>query len=107
MEGRTCAGTLVTGTGKDGNPRAVYLHHIVDNAESMARDRSQAVVWQTALHPVVALELLAEKVWEGVGVLGPEAFPARPFLDALADYGSPHALDERDPANPLATGGRG
>jgi saccharopine dehydrogenase-like NADP-dependent oxidoreductase len=107
MEGRTCAGTLVTGTGKDGAPRAVYLHHIVDNAEAMAKDHSQAVVWQTALHPVVALELLAEGVWSGAGVLGPEAFPAAPFLDALADYGSPHALDERDPAKPLATGGPG
>jgi saccharopine dehydrogenase (NAD+, L-lysine forming) len=106
MEGRTCAGTLVTGTGNDGNARAVYLHHIVDNAETMARDESQAVVWQTALHPVIALELLAEDVWAGAGVLGPEAFPARPFLDAMADYGSPHALDERDPANPLAAGGR-
>ena len=105
MEGRTCAGTLVTGKGKDGAPRAVYLHHIVDNAETMAKDESQAVVWQTALHPVVALELLAEGVWSGAGVLGPEAFSATPFLDALADYGSPHALDERDPANPLATGG--
>ena len=31
MSGRTCAGTLVTGTGKDGRPRAVYLHHVVDN----------------------------------------------------------------------------
>jgi saccharopine dehydrogenase-like NADP-dependent oxidoreductase len=106
MEGRTCAGTLVTGTGKDGEPRAVYLHHIVDNAETMAADHSQAVVWQTALHPVIALELLAEGAWEGTGVLGPEAFPAGPFLAAMADYGSPHALDERDPANPLVTGGR-
>jgi saccharopine dehydrogenase (NAD+, L-lysine-forming) len=104
MQGRTCAGTLVTGIGKGGQPRAVYLHHIVDNAETMARDGSQAVVWQTALHPVVALELLAEGAWEGAGVLGPEAFPAEPFLDALADHGSPHALDERDPADPLATG---
>ena len=38
MTGRTCAGTLVTGTGMDGAPRAVYLHHVVDNEETMARD---------------------------------------------------------------------
>src|SRR5918993_3462262 len=31
MTGRTCAGTLVTGTGRDGRPRATYLHHVVDN----------------------------------------------------------------------------
>ena len=59
MRGRTCAGTYVTGTGKDGKPRATYLYHVVDNEESMRRDGAQAVVWQTALNPVVALELLA------------------------------------------------
>ena len=36
---------------------------------------SQAVVWQTAINPVVALELLDEGAWKGAGVLGPEAFP--------------------------------
>src|SRR3954454_16164920 len=37
MRGRTCAGTFVTGTGKDGQPRATYLYHVVDNEETMAR----------------------------------------------------------------------
>jgi len=95
MRGRTCAGTFVTGTGKDGKPRATYVYHVVDNEESMGRDGSQAVVWQTALNPVVALELLAEGVWAGEGVLGPEAFDAVPFLDLLAEHGSPHGVEER------------
>jgi saccharopine dehydrogenase (NAD+, L-lysine-forming) len=102
MSGRTCAGTLVTGTGKDGRPKATYLHHIVDNAETMAKDGCQAVVWQTAINAVVALELLQTGVWSGAGVLGPEAFDAAPFLDLLADYGSPHGVSERDPADPAA-----
>ena len=34
MTGLTCAGTWVKGTGTDGNPREVYLHHVVDNAWS-------------------------------------------------------------------------
>ena len=97
MRGRTCAGTYVTGTGKDGRPRATYLYHVVSNEESMRRDGSQAVVWQTAINPVVALELIAGGVWQGEGVLGPEAFDAVPFLDLLADYGSPHGIDERTP----------
>ncbi len=101
MTGRTCAGTLVTGTGKNGAPRAVYLHHIADNAETMAHDGVQAVVWQTAINPVIAMELLAKGTWSGAGVLGPEAFDAVPFLDLLADHGSPHAVEERDPADPL------
>jgi saccharopine dehydrogenase-like NADP-dependent oxidoreductase len=97
MSGRTCAGTFVTGTGKDGNARATYLYHVADNEETMRKDGSQAVVWQTAINPVVALELLAEGVWNGVGVLGPEALDAVPFLDLLAEYGSPHGVDERTP----------
>jgi saccharopine dehydrogenase-like NADP-dependent oxidoreductase len=95
IRGRTCAGTYVTGVGVDGAPRATYLYHLVDNEESMRRDGAQAVVWQTALNPVIALELLAEGVWEGAGVLGPEAFDAVPFLDLLAEYGAPHGVDER------------
>jgi saccharopine dehydrogenase-like NADP-dependent oxidoreductase len=95
MRGRTCAGTFVTGTGKDGRPRASYLYHVVDNEESMARDGCQAVVWQTAVCAVAAIELIAAGVWSGAGVLGPEAFDAQPLLDMLADYGSPHAVEER------------
>jgi saccharopine dehydrogenase (NAD+, L-lysine forming) len=98
MTGLTCAGTWVTGTGKDGAPREVYLHHVVDNAWSMAEYGSQAVVWQTAVNPVVALELIDSGAWSGAGVLGPEAFPARPFLDLLTEYGSPWACEERTPS---------
>jgi len=99
MTGRTCAGTYVTGTGVDGRPRRTYLYHAVDNEWSMREYGSQAVVWQTALNPVVALELLANGSWRGVGVLGPEAFDAVPFLDLLADYGSPHGIEEK-PVSP-------
>ena len=74
MRGKTCAGTYVTGTGKDGQPRATYLYHVLDNEHSMREWGHQAVVLQTALNPIVALELLATGVWTGVGVLGPEAF---------------------------------
>ncbi len=95
MHGKTCAGTWVTGTGKDGNPREVYLYHVVDNAWSMAEYGSQAVVWQTAVNPVVALELLAEGTWTGTGVLGPEALPPKPFLDRLVEYGSPWGMQDR------------
>ncbi|GGJ29601.1 saccharopine dehydrogenase family protein [Streptomyces brasiliensis] len=93
MHGKTCAGTWVHGS-KDGRPREVYLYHVVDNQWSMAEYGCQAVVWQTAVNPVVALELLATGAWSGSGVLGPEAFPARPFLDLLTAYGSPWGLRE-------------
>jgi saccharopine dehydrogenase-like NADP-dependent oxidoreductase len=98
MHGKTCAGLRVTGTSKDGNPREVFLHHVVDNAWSMDEYGSQCVAWQTAVNPVVALELLAAGTWSGAGVLGPEAFDAVPFLDLLAgDHASPWGLEERTP----------
>ncbi|MGC0373214.1 saccharopine dehydrogenase family protein [Streptomyces sp. SAI-229] len=94
MHGKTCAGTWVRGV-KDGAPREVYLYHVVDNQWSMAEYGCQAVVWQTAVNPVVALELLAGGTWSGTGVLGPEAFPAGPFLELLTAYGSPWGLREQ------------
>jgi saccharopine dehydrogenase-like NADP-dependent oxidoreductase len=94
MRGKTCAGTWVTGTGPDGASREVYLYHVVDNEWSMREYGSQAVVWQTAINPVVALELLASGAWSGAGVLGPEAFDAVPFLDLLTAYGSPWGMRE-------------
>ena len=97
MRGKTCAGTLVTGTGRDGAPRAVYLYHVADNERTMREYGHQAVVLQTALNPVVALELVAGGVWHGAGVLGPESFDAVPFLDLLAEYGEPHGMVEGDP----------
>jgi saccharopine dehydrogenase (NAD+, L-lysine forming) len=99
MTGRTCAGTWVTGIGKDRAPREVYLYHVVDNAWSMAEYGSQCVVWQTAVNPVVALELIDSGAWAGRGVLGPEALPARPFLDLLTEYGAPWACEERTPSD--------
>ena len=103
MTGKTCAGVWVTGTGTDGAPREVYLYHVSDNEWTMAEYDAQCVVWQTALNPAIALELLATGVWTGTGVLGPEAFDAQPYLDLMAapepaGYGQPWGLQERTPA---------
>jgi saccharopine dehydrogenase (NAD+, L-lysine-forming) len=97
MKGKTCAGLWVTGTGKDGEPRSTYLYHVVDNEWTMQEYGHQCVVWQTAINPVVALELLSRGTWTGNGVLGPEAFDAVPFLDLLIEYGSPWGQKELDP----------
>lgn len=94
MHGKTCAGTWAKGT-KDGVPREVYLYHVVDNQWSMREYGSQAVVWQTAVNPVIALELVANGTWSGAGVLGAEALDPRPFLDLLVEYGSPWGLREQ------------
>jgi saccharopine dehydrogenase (NAD+, L-lysine-forming) len=87
MHGRTCAGTWVKGIGKDGEEREVYVYHIVDNAWSMKEFGHQAVVWQTAVMPAVAIELMGTGLWSARGVVGPEALPSEPFLDLLDQHG--------------------
>jgi saccharopine dehydrogenase-like NADP-dependent oxidoreductase len=101
MTGKTCAGVWVTGTGTDGAPREVYLYHVSDNEWTMAEYESQCVVWQTAMNPVIALELMAAGAWTGFGVLGPEAFDAGPFLELMArpesagGYGQQWGMEDR------------
>lgn len=101
MTGKTCAGVWVTGTGVDGTPREVYLYHVSDNEWTMREYESQCVVWQTALNPVIALELLATELWSGTGVVGPEFFDAVPFLELMAKpeseggYGQAWGLEDR------------
>ncbi len=96
MHGKTCAGVYVTGRGTDGRPRSSYLYHVADNDECMARWGHQAVVWQTAVNPIVGLELLAEGVWGGAGVLVPEQFEPRPFLDRFVDVAGPWGHEDRE-----------
>jgi saccharopine dehydrogenase-like NADP-dependent oxidoreductase len=99
MSGKTCAGTLVTGVGTDGAERSVYLYHVADNEQTMREYGAQAVVWQTAINPVLALELLAEGTWTGTGVLGPEAFDAAPFLERMCAAGWDYGMVERSTAD--------
>ncbi len=92
MKGKTCAGTLIRGLDKEGKPRAVYMYHVVDNEWTMKEYGDQAVVWQTALNPVVAMELIHEGVWKPEGVNGPEWFDPVPFLNKINEYGVPWAM---------------
>ncbi len=101
MTGKTCAGTLVTGKSKDGAQRATYLYHVADTEWTNREYDAQAVVWQTALVPVISLELLAKGEWSGVGVKGPEEFDAKVFLDLMqTGYKQNWEAQDRDPANP-------
>ncbi len=99
MSGKTCAGTFVTGVGTDGAERSVYLYHVADNETTMREYGCQAVVWQTAINPVLALELLADGRWRGTGVLGPEAFDAATFLELMEASGWPYGILEREVAH--------
>lgn len=93
MSGKTCAGTWVKGR-KDGQPREIYLYQVADNETCMQRWGCQAVVAQTAFSAVIAMDLLEHGQWQGVGVLGPEAFPSEPFMEKMAAYGFPYGMQE-------------
>ncbi len=96
MHGKTCAGTWVKGI-KDGQPREVYLYQVADNAECMKRWGCQAVVAQTAFGAVIGWDLLEHGQWKGKGVLGPEAFDPKPFMDKMAEYEFPYGIREMTP----------
>lgn len=93
MTGKTCVGTFVTGW-KDNKPRRVYLYQSTDNQESMKNYGVQAVSLQTGIGPVIAMELLAKKIWQGKGVLGPEAFDPDPYLKLMPEYDFPYGMVE-------------
>jgi saccharopine dehydrogenase-like NADP-dependent oxidoreductase len=93
MSGKTCAGTLVRGTRGDAR-REVYLYQVADNAWCMEHYGVQAVVWQTAVNPVIAMELLDIGAWKGIGVMGPEAFDPDPFVEKMPDYEFPLGIRE-------------
>jgi saccharopine dehydrogenase-like NADP-dependent oxidoreductase len=93
MFGKTCAGLWVKGK-KNGKPRQVYLYQVADNQECMERIGCQAVLAQTAFNPVIGWDLLEHGLWKGTGCLGPEAFDPLPYLERMADYGFPWAMQE-------------
>lgn len=94
MIGKGCAGTWVTGK-KDGLGRSVYLYQVADNQECMAKYGTNSVVAQTAVSPVIMMELVAKGIWDIKGVHGPESFDPDPFIERLAKYEFPAAIEER------------
>jgi len=95
MKGQLSAGIWVKGL-KDGKIRNTYIYQMVDNAECMNAYGSQAVVAQTAVGPVIMMELLAKRIWKGKGVLGPENFPPEPFMEKLSAYEFPSGMMEME-----------
>jgi saccharopine dehydrogenase (NAD+, L-lysine-forming) len=93
MHGKTCAGTWIKGS-KNGQPRELYLYQVADNAQCMQRWGCQAVVAQTAFSAVIGWDLIEHGQWKGAGVLGPEAFDAKPFMEKMSDYEFPYGIKE-------------
>ena len=95
MTGKGCAGTWVTGW-KDGKYRSVYLYQIADNQDCIAKYTTNSVVAQTAVGPVIMMELIARGIWNEAGAWGPEHFDPDPFVERLAKYEFPAGIKEMD-----------
>ncbi|MDR2132987.1 MAG: saccharopine dehydrogenase NADP-binding domain-containing protein [Clostridiales Family XIII bacterium] len=95
MVGKGCGGTWVTGT-KDGKRRSVFIYQLSDNQECIKKYTTNSVVAQTAVGPVIMLELIDKGIWNLKGVHGPESFDPDPFVERLAKYEFPAAIREMD-----------
>ncbi|MDR3225741.1 MAG: saccharopine dehydrogenase NADP-binding domain-containing protein, partial [Clostridiales Family XIII bacterium] len=97
MTGQGCAGTWVTGW-KNKKYRSVYLYQVADNQDCIKKYGTNAVVAQTAVNPVIMLELIDKGIWKAKGVFGPESFDPDPFVERLAKYEFPAGIREMDSA---------
>jgi saccharopine dehydrogenase-like NADP-dependent oxidoreductase len=95
IQGKGCAGAWVTGL-KDGLQRSVYLYQLADNQACVEKYGTNSVVAQTAVIPVIMLELIAKGIWKGAGVHGPESFDPDPAVARLAKYEFPAGMHEMD-----------
>lgn len=101
MTGRAIVGAHVTGL-KDGEPREIFSYQSCDAQECMARYGLQPVGFQAGFNPVVAMELIAEGIWQGSGVTSAEAFDPDPYLAILDRDGIHHATIDIEPGGAVA-----
>ena len=77
MRGKTCAGTFVTGTGKDGRPRATYLYHVLDNEHAMRGVGSSGGRSADGAQPGRRARAAGDRRVDGDGRPRPRGVPAR------------------------------
>ena len=98
MRGKTCAGTLVTGTRQGRHATAPSTS--TTSPTTSGRCASTATRRSSCRRRSTRSSRSSSSpagAWQGTGVLGPESFDAVPFLDLLAEYGEPHGVVEGDP----------
>jgi len=101
MTGRAIVGTHVTGL-KDGAPREIFSYQMCDAEDIMGRFGLQPVGWQTGFNAVIAMELLAEGVWQGTGVRSADSFDPDPYLAIMDRDGIHHATIDIAPGEAFA-----
>ena len=102
MRGKFVVAVQVLGK-KDGLERNAVLYTYGDAEEVYERYHSQLLVLLSAYPTAIALELIAKGLWKGKGVLSPEAFPSKPFIERMEEYGFPPFVTDFDSEYKMAS----
>ncbi|MCQ2546062.1 MAG: saccharopine dehydrogenase NADP-binding domain-containing protein [Clostridia bacterium] len=95
LQGTCTAGVWVTGW-KDDKYRSLYMYSKADAQECEEKFKTNIIVAQTAVGPVIMMELIAKGIWNEPGAWGPEHFDPDPFVEVMARYEFPAAIKEMD-----------
>jgi saccharopine dehydrogenase (NAD+, L-lysine-forming) len=91
--GKTSIGVIFRGK-KDGKPLTKMIYNVCDHAETNKEVSAQAVSYTTGVPPVSGAAMFFRGHWAGKGVFNVEQFPAKPFLEDVAQRGLPwHVID--------------
>lgn len=100
-KGKTNIGVIVTGLGKDGVEKTLYIKNICDHEDAYAETGNQAVSYTTGVPAMIGAALMVQGVWDGDGVWNMEQMDPDPFMDMLNAHGLPWTVEELDGALPF------
>ena len=86
--GKTCIGCVIKGR-KDGQEKSIIIYNICSHQRAFEEVKAQAVSYTTGVPAMIGAKLLLEKTWFKQGVINMEENDAKPFMDALNQYGLP------------------
>ncbi len=95
-KGKTNIGVIVTGLGKDGREKTLYIKNICDHEDAYAETGNQAVSYTTGVPAMIGAAMLVQGVWDGDGVWNMEQMDPDPFMDMLNAHGLPWTIEELD-----------
>lgn len=86
--GKTCIGTIVSGTDK-GQEKTAYVYNICDHEACYDEVGSQAVSYTTGVPAMIGAAMMVTGKWRGNGVFNMEQFDPDPFMEMLNQHGLP------------------
>lgn len=91
--GKTNIGCIITGK-KDGKEKKIYIYNVCDHQECYKETGAQAVSYTTGVPAMIGAMMIAKGIWSGNGVFNMEQFDAKPFMEALNQWGLPWVIEE-------------